>query len=339
MMEHSMQFLPVLVVGFTAALGLTPVSRQIAMRLGVVDKPNYRKIHYDHKPLMGGLAIFLAFALALLLFSPTQYLTELGAVVAGAAVLALTGLVDDRFDISPLFRFCVMIGTACLLIAVGIHVNWFNNPLLDYPLTVFWVVAIINAMNFLDNMDGLCAGIAAISSGFFLLIALAQGLTLVSLLAAALLGSAVGFLSHNFNPASTFMGDMGALVLGFVMATLAIKVDFWAEPFNPYSIVPLLAMALPVFDVNLTVFTRLAEHRPIAKASKEHISHRLMSVGFTQRQTLAILYSAAILCGILALALMAVPLSIAWGIVLFCAVVTVAMYGMMIYIRKTYQKV
>jgi UDP-GlcNAc:undecaprenyl-phosphate/decaprenyl-phosphate GlcNAc-1-phosphate transferase len=337
-MDNSMQFLPALVVGFTASLGLTPLSRQIAMRLGVVDKPNHRKIHKDHKPLMGGLAIFLAFALALLLFSPARYLAQFGAVLGGSTILCITGLLDDRYNLSPRTRFLVMIAAACMLILADIHVNFFGNPLLDYPITIFWVVAITNALNFLDNMDGLSAGLASIGAAFFLLIALSQQLSLVSILAAALLGSAVGFLIYNFNPASTFMGDMGALVLGFVLATLAMKIDYWMPPLSPYWLIPALPLMIPIFDINLVVFTRLSEGRSPMQAGKDHTSHRLMTLGLTQRQTLLLMYGAAVFFGVVGLSLRAAPETVAWLIAGLLAVLIVVMYAVMIFIRNRYQK-
>jgi UDP-GlcNAc:undecaprenyl-phosphate GlcNAc-1-phosphate transferase len=144
-------------VGFATSLGLTPVSRQIAMRLGVVDRPNARKIHMDNKPLMGGLAMYVAFALSLLLFSPPQHLVELGALLSGAAFLALIGFLDDRYILGIRTRLAAMTVAACVLILAGIQIRLFNTPLIDWPLTVLWVVAITNALNFLDNMDGLAS--------------------------------------------------------------------------------------------------------------------------------------------------------------------------------------
>src|SRR5262249_54454856 len=134
-----MQFVPILVVGFAAALGLTPVSRQIAMRLGVVDAPNHRKIHHDHKPLMGGLAIYLAFAVSLLLFSPPQYLKELGAILAGSAFLALVGLLDDRYNLGIRVRLVAMTIAAIGLVSGGIQIRLFGAQWIDVPVTIFWV--------------------------------------------------------------------------------------------------------------------------------------------------------------------------------------------------------
>lgn len=332
------QFVPILVVGFAASLGLTPLSRQIAMRMGVVDKPSQRKIHQGQMPLMGGLAIYVAFAISLLLFSPPQYLIELGAVLSGAASLAFIGFLDDRFILGTRIRLYVMFFASCVLIIAGIQIRLFGTPLLDWPLTVIWVIAITNAVNFLDNMDGLAAGLSSIAAGFFMFIAFTEGLTLVSSLAAALLGSAVGFLIYNFNPASTFMGDMGALVLGFVLAVLGIKLEFGSQPPSITWMVPVLVLALPIFDINLVVITRLLEKRAITDAGKDHTSHRIMTLGFSQRQTLFILYGACILFGSIALAISHAPTNIAWQIGVVSISVLAGLFLMMFWIRQRFQK-
>jgi UDP-GlcNAc:undecaprenyl-phosphate GlcNAc-1-phosphate transferase len=333
----TMQFVPILVVGFAAALGLTPVSRQIAMRLGVVDKPNHRKIHQDHKPLMGGLAIYLALALSILLFSPPRYLAELGAVLAGAAFLALVGLLDDRYNLGIKIRLIAMTIAALGLVAVGIQIRLFKTPLLDVPLTVLWVLTVINAANFMDNMDGLTAGLSAAAAGFFMLIALTQGLTLVSSLAAGLLGSAVGFLIYNFNPSSIFMGDMGALVLGFILAVLGIKLNFGTQPPGVTWMVPLLVLALPLFDITLVVVTRLMEGRSPAQAGKDHTSHRLMSLGLSQRQTIFILYAACGLYGTLGLLVSVLEPQTAWVVGIIGLAVLACLFLFMMWVRRKYQ--
>ncbi len=289
-MDARLQFIPIMIVGFGAALCLTPLTRQIAMRLGVTAAPNKRNIHSSHVPLMGGAAIYIAFALSLLLFSPPDHLRELGAIVAGASMLALIGYLDDRRHLSPRIRLAVMTAAALVAIWAGVQIRLFNNPLIDIPLTLFWIVALINAVNWIDNMDGLAAGTAAISAGFFLLLALTQGQILVSLLAAAIFGSALGFLIYNFNPSSTFMGDMGAYTLGFVLAILAIKLKFAGQQLEVSWMAPVFVLALPVLDINLAIVTRLLERRPLMLAAKDHVSHRLLGLGLSQRQTLALLY-------------------------------------------------
>lgn len=337
-MDTSLQYIPMMIVGFAASLGLTPLSRQIAMRLGVVDKPTTaRKIHRDHKPMMGGLAIYVGFVLALMLFSPAQHLLELGAIVAGSGMLALIGLLDDRYDLSWRLRLGVQALAAIVLVLAGIQIRLFGVIWIDVPLTLIWVMALTNALNFLDNMDGLSAGLAAIGSGFFLLIALTQGQYLVAMLAAALFGSAIGFLTYNFNPASTFMGDMGALVLGFVLAILAIKLNFAAQPLNISWMVPVLVLAVPVFDINLVVWTRLSEGRSPAQPGRDHTSHRLMAIGLNQRQTLFVLYMAAAVFGLIGFAVSAAPPEITLRIGAFGLALILAAAMFMIWIRRRYQ--
>lgn len=336
-MPEVMQFVPILVVGFAAALGLTPLSRQLAMRLGVVDKPNQRKIHLDSKPLMGGLAIYVALVLAVLLFSPPRHLRELGAVLAGAAALALVGLLDDRYGLSARLRLGVQGLAALGLVAFGIRMNLTGLPLLDAGVTIVWVVTLTNAANFMDNMDGLTATFSAIAAFFCMVIAIAQGLSLVSSLAAALLGSALGFLVYNFNPSSTFMGDMGALPLGFILAVLALKLQF-TQPFSVYWLAPVLVLALPLFDITLVVVTRLSEGRSPAQAGKDHTSHRLMSLGLSQRQTLFALAAACALFGALGLLVSAAPPDAALRLGVFGLLLLAALFVLMMWVRRRFQQ-
>lgn len=338
-MDTTIQFIPVLIVGFATSLGLTPISRQIAMRLGVVDSPrSERKIHQDHKPMMGGLAIYVAFVLSLFLFSPPQHLLELGAIAGGAGLLAFVGLLDDRYTLNWPVRLVVMFVAAGVVVLAGVQIRLFGTNWIDVPVTLVWLVALTNAANFLDNMDGLTAGISTIAAFFFLLIALLQGQVLVSLMAAALLGSAIGFLIYNFNPASTFMGDMGALVLGFLLGVLAIKLKFDVQPLNVTWMVPLLVLALPIFDINLVVGTRLVEGRSPASAGKDHTSHRIMALGFGQRPTLLIIYTLCAIYGSVGVLVSIAPPDVALRLGLFSLGTLGALVGVMIVIRERLQK-
>lgn len=309
------------------------------MRLGVVDKPNApRKTHKDHKPMMGGMAIYLALSISLLMFSPEQHIRELMAIVIGGGLLAITGLIDDRYALSWGTRFIVQCIAAGVLVLVGIQIRLFGIPLLDIPITLIWVVALTNSTNFLDNMDGLTAGLSSIAAGFFLLIAITQGQILVSLLAAAVFGSAVGFLAYNFAPSSTFMGDMGALVLGYMLATVAIKLNFADQPLNVSWMVPVLVLALPIFDINLVVWTRIGEGRSPAQAGRDHTSHRLLALGLTQRQTLFVLYAACAVFGTLAYFVSASTVGTALTLGGIGIVSLLSLFALMIWIREKYQK-
>ncbi len=332
------QFVPFLLVGFAASLGLTPISRVIAIRLGIVDKPNaQRKIHVQATPLMGGLAIYAALVISLVLFSPPQHIVELAAVLSGAGVLAVVGLADDRYNLGIGVRLVAQTVAALVLIAAGIHIRLLGVPLFDYALTLLWVVGLTNAMNFIDNMDGLAAGLAGIAALCFTLLAFNENLSLVSSLAAALAGSAVGFLIYNFNPASTFMGDMGALVLGFILAVLGIKLEFGATPLNISWMVPILVLGVPLTDIALVVFTRLREGRSPFQGGKDHTSHRLMSMGLNQRQTLYVLYGIAILFSGIAFLVSTLETNMAFAVGLVGLSSMAALFIFMVWARGKYQ--
>ena len=309
-----LNFLPILVIGFAASLSLTPISRSIALRIGFVDKPAARKLHNESTPLLGGLAIYIAMAFALIVFSPPQHVREFAALLSGAALLAFVGALDDKYNLSVRIRLVAMTVASLVVIAAGIHVELFGSLWLDVPITVLWILAVTNAVNFNDNMDGLAAGLTAIASGFFMLIAFTQQLSLVSALAAALLGSAVGFLIYNFNPARTFMGDMGSLVLGFTLANLGIKLEFGTQPLGVTWMIPLLVLALPLSDIILVVATRFFEGRPLTQGGKDHMSHRIMSLGLSQRQTIVVLYTFCFIFGLLAVVVSLAEAPVAWGI-------------------------
>lgn len=338
-MDTTLQFLPIMVVGFAMSLSLTPLSRQIAMRLGVVDRPTHaRKANAEYKPLMGGLAMYAAFSVALMLFSAPQHYREFGAVVAAATILAGVGLYDDRFELGIKPKLVVMIVVSLGLVLSGIQVRLFKELWLDVPLTVLWMVTIMNAVNFLDNMDGMAAGLSSIAGFFFMSIAFLQGQTLVSSLAAALFGSSLGFLVYNFNPASTFMGDMGALVLGMILSVLGIKLTFEVQPPSVTWLIPVMVLALPLFDISLVVLTRISEGRSPGQAGKDHTTHRIRSMGFSPRQTLYILYIFCIIFGLLGLLISVTPSFIAVRLGVAGVIVLSLLFVLMMAVRYQYQR-
>ncbi|MCD4686171.1 MAG: undecaprenyl/decaprenyl-phosphate alpha-N-acetylglucosaminyl 1-phosphate transferase [Anaerolineae bacterium] len=299
------QFFPVMIAGFAAAVGFTPLTRRLAFRFGVLDQPSQRKVHKAPTPLMGGLAIYGAFVVALLLFSPPLYVVEFGAVLAGTTWLTLVGFIDDRHGMNPWIKMLAQIAAGLVLIAAGIHIHIFPLGVINILLTLIWIVGITNAINFQDNIDGLAAGIAAIASIFFFAMAVREELSLVSSLAAAMAGASVGFLIYNFNPALTFMGDMGSMVLGFVLAALAIKLDFNVPADRQIVtwMVPVVVLGLPIFDTILVVFTRLREGRSPMQGGKDHTSHRLVQLGLSHRNAVLTLYAVCIVLGFIAIML------------------------------------
>ncbi len=295
-----MQFVPIMIASFVVALALTPLSRQLARRFNVLDQPSSRKIHTSATPYLGGLAIYGGMALALVVFSPRDYLVETLAIGAGASWLALIGLIDDRNGLPPRLKFLAQFLAGGALVLAGVSINLTHIPVLDAALTIVFVATITNALNFLDNMDGLAAGLTGIAAGFFFILAVGEGQGLVSSLAAAICGASIGFLIFNFNPASIFMGDMGSLVLGFMLAVLAIKLRFNASFSISTWSVPLLVLGLPLFDISLVIFTRLREGRSPTEAGKDHTSHRLVQMGLSPRNAVLVLYGICVALGIVA---------------------------------------
>ena len=303
------EYVPIIAVGLAASVGLTPLTRQLATRIGLVDKPSARKVHRDPIPLMGGLAIYLAFLLALLMFGDLpQHFNDLIAIVIGATFLAVVGFLDDRYELRPRQKYAAEFVAAVVVILAGIRVDLFGIPLLDLPITFLWYVGITNAINLLDNMDGLAAGVSGIAAFFLFILAASQGQELVSSLAAALCGAVIGFLVYNFNPASTFMGDMGALVLGFLLAVLGLKLRFQTQVTLASWMIPVLVLGMAIFDTTLVTFTRLREGRSPSQGGKDHTSHRLVAMGLHPRIAVVTIYGACILLGISAIIISQVAL-------------------------------
>lgn len=285
------------------AVGGTPLARWAAPRLGVMDQPSARKLHTRPMPRLGGAAIYLAFIIALLLFGDRSYVSQAVGILLGATLVSFCGFWDDRGVLHPLIKLAIGQPLAALiLIASGIEVTFLRHPLLNILTTIFWVVGITSAMNLLDNMDGLAGGAGAIASAFFLLLAVMNGQVLVGGLSAALLGACLGFLIYNFNPASIFMGDGGALFLGFILAAAGIKLRFPGRPTVVTWMVPVLVLGLAVFDTSLVVVSRLRRGlNPLTTPGRDHLSHRLVALGLNQRQTVMALYLVCGALGVLAI--------------------------------------
>jgi len=284
------------------AVGGTPVARWVAARTDTVDRPSGRKLHLEPIPLLGGVAIYAAFILALLLFGDRFYISQLVGIFVGATLVSFLGIWDDRQTIRPLLKLAGQTLAALALIATGVRVNLFPGTALDIVITLVWVIGITNALNLLDNMDGLSGGIAAIAAGFFLLLAALSGQFLVRSLAAALLGACLGFLRYNFNPAQIFMGDAGSLFLGFVLAAVGIKLRFPDNSPTVTWMIPVLVLGVPIFDTTLVVISRLRRGvNPFTTAGKDHTSHRLVARGWTQREAVMALYLTACVLGAIAI--------------------------------------
>lgn len=296
----------ILVTALAGTLLATPLVRRLALRIGVVDQPNARKIHLQPIPLLGGVAIYLGFVLALIFFGGRYYVREIVAILIGASLISFMGIWDDRWGMRPLIKLVGQFGAGALLIVAGVSVHIFPWDWLNWAITIVWVAGITNAFNLLDNMDGLSGGVAAVASGFFLLLAALSGQYLVAALAAALLGACLGFLRYNLNPASIFMGDAGSLFLGFTLAALGIKLRFPAPVFPQNAqlitwMIPILVLGVAVFDTTLVFVSRLRRRlNPLTNPGKDHLSHRLVSLGLTRREAVLLIYVIAFGLGMVA---------------------------------------
>lgn len=279
----------------------TPLARRIALRVGVVDAPNARKIHANPVPLLGGVAIYAGFVLGLVLFGERFYVRELVAIVLGATLVSLFGLVDDRWGLHAYLKIAGQVFAGVILIFGGSQVRLFGSEWLNWAITLLWVVGITNAMNLLDNMDGLSAGVTTVAAAFFLLLAAISGQALVGPLAAALVGACIGFLRYNLNPATIFMGDTGSLFLGFLLAAIGIKLRF--PPNVPWVtwLVPVCVLGMPILDTSLVFCSRLRRGKnPLTTPGKDHVSHRLVALGLTRRESVLICYLIGGFCGMVA---------------------------------------
>jgi UDP-GlcNAc:undecaprenyl-phosphate GlcNAc-1-phosphate transferase len=289
----------------------TLVARYAAVRFAWLDQPSRRKLHANPIPLLGGIAIYNAFLVAALLADSRRVLAEGTTVLIGATLLLIVGVIDDQRGLSPRVKLIAQAIAALLLVVGGISVSFLPFEWLNILATVLWVVAICNAMNLLDNMDGLSAGVAAIASGFFTVLAVWHGQIWVSLVGAVLLGATLGFLRFNWNPATIFMGDAGSLLLGFLLAVLAIKLRFEdVDPRRTWAI-PILILAVPIFDTTVVTLSRLRRGVPITSGGRDHVSHRLVSVGLSIRQAVGTIYLAAFVCGLAAVLAILLPSLIA----------------------------
>lgn len=298
-------------VGLIASLGLTVPVRQLALRVGMVDRPGPRKVHLQPMPLLGGLAIYFGVLIALLVSLDGPALTQVIGIYSGATLVALVGILDDRGLLHHQIKlFGAMPAAAVILLASGIRAQvfstiWPGTAALwaDTALTLVWVVGITASFSILDHMDGLCAGVAAMASLFFAIFALQSGQILVSTMAAAILGAAAGFLRWNFKPAKIFMGDGGAMFLGFLMAALSLKLrPMMVGSQKAAWLIPVFILGATIFDTTLISISRSRRgFIPFTTPGKDHTAHRLSNLFSSQRSAVLVMYALGAIFGLLAL--------------------------------------
>lgn len=298
-----MQLILTFTIAFMIVYALVPVMRKVAVRTRFVDIPNKRKIHTDPIPLLGGAAMFIGFFVTILIMGKVD--REFIGLALGALLIFIIGLVDDYAktrgkDFPALPKFIGQLAAAGIVYAFDIRIDMITIPFgdggyhylppwLSITATFLWIVGITNMFNFLDGVDGLAGGIAAISATTLLFVALLKGQFEAAIYAVTLIGISIAFLRHNFHPARIFMGDSGATFLGFTLAAIAVEGAFKAATLVSVT-VPLLALGVPIFDFIYVTIRRIKEKKPIYKADKGHTFHQLMRSGLSQIQTVAFLY-------------------------------------------------
>ncbi len=306
--------LAALLTAALVALISTPVVRSLAFRVGAVDIPKDSRRMHDHPiPRMGGLAIFFGFIFSILIFLPLT--PERQSMLLGGVVIVILGIFDDIFALPALPKFFIQIGAA-LIVALeeGNCIQLLSNPnifsrelywelgWLSIPITVLWIVGITNSVNLIDGLDGLACGVSTISSMTLLVIALSVAEPDVAILMAALAGGCIGFLPYNLNPAKIFMGDTGATFLGFILATVSIQGLFKFYAIISFA-VPFLMLGLPIFDTCFAILRRVSHGQSPMAPDRGHIHHRLIDMGFTQKQAVAVLYIISAILGLSAVVL------------------------------------
>jgi UDP-GlcNAc:undecaprenyl-phosphate/decaprenyl-phosphate GlcNAc-1-phosphate transferase len=301
-------------VAAVVALALTPLAMRLAWRFGVVHEPRERDLSERPVPLLGGLAILAAVLVAGALFLPGE--SETRGILAGAAAIALIGALDDKYDLHPLVKLTGQLAAALVPVLSDVRVENVTLPFfapLDLgnwgiPLTLIGIVAVMNVVNFTDGVDGLAAGVCTIAAATFAVIALSLDRDPAGVLAALTAGAALGFLWHNFHPASIFMGDAGSNLLGLLLACVAIQGVLKTAAVVALFF-PLVILAVPALDATFVVAKRIKYGRPVYSADRWHFHHRFANIGFSQRRTVLYLYGWTLSLAALALALRFVPYS------------------------------
>ncbi|WP_054694998.1 glycosyltransferase family 4 protein [Syntrophomonas palmitatica] len=301
-----------LLSAFVIAYFSMPRVIKLAFRLGAVDSPDQRKVHSRTMPRMGGTAIFLAFMITMIvcMHISGKYGSSFAGMLYGAALIFAVGLLDDIFQLSPLVKLSGQIIAAAIAIYGGLVVHFVANPFdgflqLGYfaiPVTFLWIVGITNAINLIDGLDGLAAGVSVLAAVTMGIIAIIKGQPLLAVAAFILAASILGFLPYNFNPARSFMGDSGSNFLGFVLACLAIMGTAKSAALISL-LMPVVILGIPIFDTCFAIVRRVYNKNPIFLPDKDHLHHRLLALGMSHRTSVLVIYAISALFNLVAVVL------------------------------------
>ncbi|NJK37642.1 MAG: undecaprenyl/decaprenyl-phosphate alpha-N-acetylglucosaminyl 1-phosphate transferase [Oscillatoriales cyanobacterium RM2_1_1] len=333
-MTHTLYHLLAFLISAVVVLLSTPVVKQIGLRSGRVDLPSDRKVHQHPMVRLGGVSIFMGTLIALLVvwwsggfidasgqpLSPKQEY-EIWGVILGGLAFFLIGLADDLYSLSPFTRLLLQAGVASLAWGVGVRIEFLTVPFvglahigwLSLPVTVTWLVGMVNAVNWIDGLDGLAAGVSAISAMVMCVVSLFMNQPAAALISAALAGSAIGFLRYNFNPAQIFMGDGGSYFIGFTLAAVGV-IGLVKTAVVTSVLLPYVILAVPILDMVAVIVDRLRNGKSPFKADNRHLHHRLLKAGLSQKLTVIFIYSLTLWVGCLALAFSGIPSGLAYAL-------------------------
>lgn len=303
-----MKYIEVGVIAFIVSYILTPYMARVGKKQNMVDIPGHRKIHEEAIPNLGGIVIFFGFLLSLLFV--IQIEGQFRALLIGGVIILLLGVVDDIANLSPKHKFVIQMIPA--LIVIIYNSDLINNFIVDqlksfdllgyllYPILIFWIVGVTNSINIIDGLDGLACGVSLIALVTFLILGLRQNLEALSLISIALAGSMLAFLRFNFYPAKIFLGDSGSTFAGFMLASVGA---LWVlKSGNAFFIfIPIIILALPIFDTLFAIWRRYRGHHPIFQADKGHLHHRLLARGISHKNIVLVLWGVSAICSLIAL--------------------------------------
>lgn len=294
------------------SLLITPLVKKFAVRIGALDIPkDSRRVHKTPIPLLGGLAIYGAFVLTIILFVPLANSREMIGLLLGGTFITAVGMIDDIKPMKAKKKLVLQIIAAIIVVSFGLKIEIVTNPFdrvsgmsdigwLSIPATVFWIVGVTNAFNLIDGLDGLAAGVAGISCITLFIVSMLNGRMDAALLTATLAGSAIGFIPYNFHPAKIFMGDTGSQLLGFMLACISILGSIKSAAAIVIT-VPILALGLPIYDTFMAILRRYKNKKPVMEADRGHLHHKLLDMGLSQKQAVLVMYAISALLGVTAI--------------------------------------
>ena len=325
-------------IAIIVSIIVTPAVIRFAAATGAMDKPDARKVHKKPIPRIGGLGIYAAFMVSIIITAimtdiEGESLKEIIGLIISGSFIVFVGIVDDYKNLPAKTKLLGQIIAAVILVLIfDVRIDFITDPFGDYiylewfaiPVTLFWLVGLTNTVNLIDGLDGLAAGVSAIAAITIMLVALEQNFLLVAILTAAIAGAAGGFLFYNSHPARIFMGDTGSMFLGFMLAGISV-IGAVKSTATIALVVPILALGVPILDTTFAIIRRFLGGRPIFQPDKGHLHHRLLSIGFTQRQAVFLMYVISAMLGMSAVALTEVSRQIA--ILILVVVVVAILYG------------